>query len=139
MKDGTPFSEVGLNGCNPDEARTMTDGASLSFVRPREGDSKSPPGREDSPTATSDPVPDLSRPAGRTWTGTRLRVDGTGPAGLPLLSVVARVALAVAAREIATETAAVTTATTQVANPLAIPTIPSNSRAPSVDAAGRVA
>jgi hypothetical protein len=40
MTDGTCVRVVQWTGQNPDEPRTMTDRATLAFVRPREGDSK---------------------------------------------------------------------------------------------------
>jgi len=55
MTDGRPFSEVEPDGRNPDATRTNADEARLAFVRPREGDSKSPPGRKDSPNASDLP------------------------------------------------------------------------------------
>jgi len=48
MTDETAAAASRGLGRSPDEARTNADAASLTCVRPREGDCKSPPGRKDS-------------------------------------------------------------------------------------------
>jgi hypothetical protein len=62
MTDESSFVGVGPNGRNPDETGTMADEARLSFVHPREGDSKSPPGRKDSPNRYEDRTGGLRPP-----------------------------------------------------------------------------
>ena len=49
MTDGIAATAGRGLGRSPDEARTNADAASLTCVRPREGDCKSPPGRKDGP------------------------------------------------------------------------------------------
>jgi hypothetical protein len=62
MTDGSAFVDVRPDGRNPDETRTIAAAASLSFVRPREGDSQSPPGRNDSLNANEDASRGLQPP-----------------------------------------------------------------------------
>lgn len=84
MTDATCFLVVERTGQNPDEPRTMTDRATLSFVRPREGDSKSPPGRKDSPNRNEDGTGGLQPPAPPVTTALCVERGSTTPHGVLL-------------------------------------------------------
>jgi hypothetical protein len=84
MTDGTRVLGVEWTGQNPDEPRTMTGRATLAFVRPREGDSKSPPGRKDSPNRNEDGTGGLQPPAPPVTTALRVERGSTTPHGVLL-------------------------------------------------------
>jgi hypothetical protein len=77
--------------------------------------------------------------AERSGVGLPSEVDGTSPAGLPLLAVLARIALAVAAREATREKEAALPSRTEAAALAALPPAPPKERARPVETPGRVA
>jgi hypothetical protein len=99
MTDATSISESRSTGRDPDETRTIADEAGLAFVRSREGDYVSPPGRKDRPNNGVSNRPRPLLPVARS--GHTFRSE-TRPA-LPLLAVLARISLAIAEREAKTE------------------------------------
>jgi hypothetical protein len=84
MTNGTCVLVVERGGQNPDEPRTMTDRATLAFVRPREGDSKSPPGRKDSPNRNEGGTGGLQPPAPPVTTALVVERGSTTPHGVSL-------------------------------------------------------
>jgi len=77
--------------------------------------------------------------SGSARTSMRSAVEGTSPTGLPLLAVLARVALGVAAREIAEAEAPTQRSLIQVATPMVVRATPSKGRSRPADTTGRVA
>lgn len=99
MTDADSVFELQPNGRTPDEPRTIADEASLAFVRLREGDYVSPPGRKDGP---NDGASNRPRPLSLVAPSAHMVRGETRPA-LPLLAVLARISLEIAARESKTE------------------------------------